>query len=696
MPTFRHAVASVGTAIALSFMEPDASKDLPLLTQPSSDKVLSHNAQPTVVSTQERRTASPQTSQKAVKPADKQNKPATATDAPVVIPSISPRFKQLQETGLIAKNLPLPTQLSSDKAVSNNAQATVASTKERRTASPQTSQEAIKPADEQNKPATATDAPVVIPSIFLGLEQSNKGNKPATATDASVVIPSISLGLEQSLEAGLAVKEEVGKPVPSINDTRVAQSPALVSPRSPQQRQDTPTPEFLNPSANPLLFPTQTEEVQIRTTQPITLQQAIELARRNNRELEAAQITLRRTRSGLQEALAAEFPTAGINADFTRSDSAQSELSSERSSDQQLPPPFDQLSGDSDSTITTSFNTALQLNYDLLTAGRRSAAIRAAEEQIRFQQLEVERLSEQLRLNVSRTYYDLQEADAQVEISRAAVTDAAQSLRDAQLLEQAGLGTRFDVLQAQVQLANANQDLTTALSQQRIRRRQIVQLLSLAQPVDVSAADPIEVAGDWQLSLEQSIILALKNRAELEQQLAQRTISEQQRRIALSAIKPQASLSASYNILGVLNDDLAPADGFTLGARLQWNFFDGGAAQSRAQQEEANIAIAETRFAGQRDQVRLEVEQSFFDLNANAENIQTASFALEQAQESLRLARLRFQAGVGTQSDVITQQTELTRARGNRLRAILDYNRALASLQRAVSNLPDSNLFDLP
>jgi Outer membrane protein len=83
-------------------------------------------------------------------------------------------------------------------------------------------------------------------------------------------------------------------------------------------------------------------------------------------------------------------------------------------------------------------------------------------------------------------------------------------------------------------------------------------------------------------------------------------------------------------------------------------------------------------------------------LNANAENIQTASFALEQAQESLRLARLRFQAGVGTQSDVITQQTELTRARGNRLRAILDYNRALASLQRAVSNLPDNNLFDLP
>jgi outer membrane protein TolC len=146
----------------------------------------------------------------------------------------------------------------------------------------------------------------------------------------------------------------------------------------------------------------------------------------------------------------------------------------------------------------------------------------------------------------------------------------------------------------------------------------------------------------------------------------------------------------------VLDDDLTPADGLTLGARLQWNFFDGGAARSRAQQERTNIAIAETRFADQRNQVRFDVEQAFFDLNANKENIQTATFALTQAQESLRLARLRFQAGVGTQADVITQQTELTRARGRRLTAILDYNRALAALQRAVTNLQGSNLFDLP
>jgi len=86
------------------------------------------------------------------------------------------------------------------------------------------------------------------------------------------------------------------------------------------------------------------------------------------------------------------------------------------------------------------------------------------------------------------------------------------------------------------------------------------------------------------------------------------------------------------------------------------------------------------------------VEQGFFNLNSSRENIQTASVALNQATKSLELARLRFNAGVGTQTDVINAQTELSRARGNRLRAIIDYNRGLASLQRAISNFSTNTL----
>ncbi len=481
----------------------------------------------------------------------------------------------------------------------------------------------------------------------------------------------------------------------SVSERSVSQQPAPEQrseggalAQSPRPNQRTPAPESLNPSPDPLLFPTQSQEVQITNAQPITLQQALELAQRNNRTLEAAKLTLERNQSALQEALAAEFPTLGVTATFSRDESAGQRLRNSASADNPLFTPS--------RIISQTFNGALQANYDLFTAGLRPAQIRQAEQQVRLQQLEVERIAEQLRLDVTNSYYAVQEADAQVDIFQDAVRAASQSLRDAQLLEQAGLGTQFDVLQAEVDLASSQQDLTRALSQQRVSRRQIAQLLSVPQTADLAAADPIAVAGQWPLSLEQSIVLAYKNRAELEQQLVQRDIGEQQRRIALASIRPQAGLSASYNVLGILSDDQGPAGGLSLGATLRWNFFDGGAARSRAEQARRNIAIAETRFADQRNQVRLEVEQAFFNLNANAQNIETATIALQRAEESLRLARLRFQAGVGTQTDVLNQQTALTRARFNQLSAILEYNRALAALQRATSNLPNSNLSNLP
>ncbi|AFZ12550.1 outer membrane efflux protein [Crinalium epipsammum PCC 9333] len=441
-------------------------------------------------------------------------------------------------------------------------------------------------------------------------------------------------------------------------------------------------PDFLNPNPNRLQLPTKPEEVRINQVQPITLQQAIELARRNNRTLQTTVLTLERSQAAVREALAARSPTVGVQGDLTRSNSANSELS-RRQQPEQLR---------SENTASNTFNSTLQLNYDLLNSGRRTARIRAAEEQVRFNQLDVQRQSEQVSLDVSNAYYDLQQADEQVNIAEASVRDTQRSLRDAQLLERAGLGTQFDVLRAQVELANANQELVRARNQQSLARRQLVQILSLSPTVEVTAADPIAVAGSWNLSLEQSIVLALKNRAELEQQLARRNISQQQERIALADIRPQVNLFANYNILDVLTDNVGFADGYNLGARVTWNFLDGGAARARAQQERINQAIAETSFADVSNQVRLQVEQGFFNLNSSRENIQTASVALEQATKSLELARLRFNAGVGTQTDVITAQTELTRARGNRLRAIIDYNRGLASLQRAISNFSTNTL----
>ncbi|MBW4518316.1 MAG: TolC family protein [Scytolyngbya sp. HA4215-MV1] len=453
-------------------------------------------------------------------------------------------------------------------------------------------------------------------------------------------------------------------------------------------------PEYLNPNPNPLQFPTKPEEVRIRGTQPITLQQAIELARRNNRTLQVAELQLQRSRAGLREAQAQEYPTIELQTGVTRAQSASGEIQQRRQGNNSLASLFGQNSNQDQ--VSSSLSGTVQASYDVYTSGARSSRIRAAERQVRSDQLQVEVTLEQLILDVSNDYYDLQESDENVRINTAAVRNAETSLKDAQALERAGLGTRFDVLQAQVQLANAQQDLTNSISQQQVRQRQLAQRLSLAQTVNVVVADAVQEAGKWNLPIEETIVLAFKNRAELEQQLVQREIANQQRRLALSALGPRVSLVAQYNLLDIFDDGVGIADGYSFAANINWQLFEGGAARAQARQSEADMAIAETRFADQRNVVRFEVEQAYSSLQSNLQNITTATTAVDQAREALRLARLRFQAGVGTQSQVIDAETALTRAEGNRIQAILGYNRALAALQRAVTNLPLNVISTVP
>jgi len=214
----------------------------------------------------------------------------------------------------------------------------------------------------------------------------------------------------------------------------------------------------------------------------------------------------------------------------------------------------------------------------------------------------------------------------------------------------------------------------------------LLPLFGLVQSIDFTASDPVQPQEQWQQSLEESILLAFKNRPELEQQLSQRQISEQQRTIALSETQPQIGLFANYQVRDNLSDRFNTVDGYAVGIRLRWNLFDGGAALAGAQQEEANKAIAETRFVDTRNQIRFQVERAYKTLQANTKNIKTSESALKQAKEGLEIARLQFKAEVATQLDVIIAENELTRAEVNRIKAILNYNRALAALQRAVSN----------
>ncbi|EFA72016.1 Outer membrane efflux protein [Raphidiopsis brookii D9] len=270
--------------------------------------------------------------------------------------------------------------------------------------------------------------------------------------------------------------------------------------------------ERLKPNPNLLDVPQDSQGVKVQTTEAISLEQALDLAKQNNNDLQVAVLQLQRSQSSLKEAQAALLPSLNLLGGVTRSRSSSTTLRA-RQTDKFLNRPTE------NPDATSVFDSQAELRYDLYTSGRRTAAIKEAEEQVRLQQLEVERQSEEIRLNVATEYYSLQQSDESVRIARSAVENSQASLRDAQALERAGVGTKFDVLRSQVNLANSQQELTDALSQQAIARRRLALRLNLPQSVSITASDPVQLAGLWKSSLEDSIVLAYQNRAELQQKI---------------------------------------------------------------------------------------------------------------------------------------------------------------------------------
>lgn len=504
-----------------------------------------------------------------------------------------------------------------------------------------------------------------------------------------------------------------------------AQSIPLSDPLPDVPSPDDPPPEALPPDPDLLNPPPQPEADELQTVQPLTLEQAIELAEQNNRLLQIARLQVEVLKTIQREAESTLLPRLIVGANLTyqnqpaveflegQLDNALQELREliDGRIESLVPPEFRPLTereitllnNFTDQAVTNIVNStglsglgrsdilpfsataAVVYNPDIW--GARSAAVQAAELQVQEGELEVQRQSRDLRLLVTFAYYDLQEADALVRISQVALENALAVLGDAQALQAGGVGSQLDVRRSQVLVANIQQQLETALTLQKNSRLRLAQRLGILETVDVIAADPVEVAGTWSLSLADSIVEAYENRSDLDQLLLLTEVSQRQERVERSVTRPQLNVFASYSVLNVLNSPFNPGfvDGYAVGGTLLWELYDGGATNARIAREQINQEILANQFAETRSEIRLQVEESYNDLQANATNIQTAAETLSEAQEVLRQSRLGFQAGVTTQLEVTTAQTNLTQAETNLIRSVLDYNRALAILQRSVS-----------
>ncbi len=428
-------------------------------------------------------------------------------------------------------------------------------------------------------------------------------------------------------------------------------------------------------------LPVKPSQVRIQELRPISLRQAVNLAEVNNPSLKVVASQVEQAQSNLRAQIALWYPNLVLSSSA-----------------------FPTYQGGENSTAlrngpvvrtTTSIwqmDATLQASWRLIDPTR-TPTIAAARDQFEKAKNQYLIALRDLRLQVAQSYLDLQQADDGVRIGQESVRASLVSLRDAKARFQAGVATKLEVLQAETQLARDQQVLTGFLAAQAIGRRLLASQLDLPQTITPTASDPSLVLGVWRPSLQESIVAAYAFREELDQALLDISIANSDANAQLAQSQPFLNIVNSlttgrtngYNSQGA-NQDLSGLYSWnvdnSVGLTFRWDLFDGGAARARYRQDKQRAQENVFRFADRRDTIRKDVEESFYELEKNNRNITTTAQEVLSARESLRLARLRFQAGVTTQREVVDTQRDLTQAEVRYSSAISDYNKRLVELQR--------------
>jgi outer membrane protein TolC len=300
--------------------------------------------------------------------------------------------------------------------------------------------------------------------------------------------------------------------------------------------------------------------------------------------------------------------------------------------------------------------------------------------------LELARVRQELALNVRSGFYNVLRAQAFVRVNEAAVAQAEEQLRVTRAQRTAGVASDFDVLRSQTQLDNNRQALITSRNQVAISKNAFANLLGLdpSTPVDPQAPDAVPPLPN----LDETALLdtAIRQRPEYLQADTNILKARKNVRLARRGLEPSlsAGLTGTFNATeGVAGRDRAAA---ALGVNLTVPLYDGGATRAAvagARSDERSASIQKDQFVRG---IKAEVQQSTIAVRDANERAQVAGATVTQAREALRLANVRFRAGVGTQLEITDAQTALTQAETNAVNAQYDYLTALARLSRAVGN----------
>lgn len=360
--------------------------------------------------------------------------------------------------------------------------------------------------------------------------------------------------------------------------------------------------------------------------------------------------------------------------------------------------------------IAETTGTALSVSLPIYTGGAASSSLEMARYGREISLANVNKVKEETKLAAAKSYFDVIRAKNMAAIADLAVKDLEAHLRIVNLSYKVGIVAKSDVLSTEVLMSNMKTNQIKAYN--AVNLAQAALSRQLAMPVDtkIDIKDKEFAFKKYDITLEDATAYALLHRSEVYMATLAERVAKAQIKVAEAGYKPKIQVSASKSWghtldkskeISMLNPktgveekrsvaiDAAYKNDWSVGIGATWNLWDGGTTA-------ANVRAAKAAYEGSKETTRgaisgvsLDVRQAYLNLREAESTITNTKAAVAQAEENLRIASLRYNAGVGTNIDVLDADLKLSQARNDYVNALYAYNLNVATLEKAMGTPVD-------
>jgi len=334
------------------------------------------------------------------------------------------------------------------------------------------------------------------------------------------------------------------------------------------------------------------------------------------------------------------------------------------------------------------YSGSTSVQQPLFTGGFNLATYRSAKMGVDISKESLETAKRDLVLQVKLGYFNILRAEKFLLVAQQQVKQFEAQLEVTKAFFEVGIVPKNDVLQAEVNLANARQSQVTAENNVATAKASFNILLRRDINTPFNVVDILEYK-PFPLRFEESLGEAMRQRPEIKAAQLNIDQAKENVKIARSAFFPTISLSASYLRMSDQVDlrDGILAERWAIGPLATFTLWNWGNTAYKVGQNKVKVVQAEDSKTQLVESITLEVKDDYLNMLVAEKNLGVSETAIAQAEENLRMTEERYKYQVATQTDVIIAVTLLTQTRTNYYGALSDFNVAKAQLERAMGRM---------